>query len=157
MSQIQIKKLYPDTISPVRAEPTASGLDLFAYSFDKLYDGANIVAEGVLKLYPMSRALINTGIAATAGVGYDLQIRPRSGLALKQGLTVLNTPGTLDASYRGTVGVILINLSKDDQEIRKGDRIAQLVVCPVIIPDVVEVEDLGETLRGAGGFGSTGK
>lgn len=153
--QIRIKCLFPDTQVPVRAEPTASGLDLFAYSFDKVFDGAQVTEEGLI-LIPGSRALINTGISATVGVGYEIQVRPRSGLALKNGLTVLNTPGTIDEAYRGTIGVILINLSKTDQFLKKGDRIAQMVVCPVCISEVVVVEDLGDTVRGAGGFGSSG-
>jgi len=102
------------------------------------------------------RALIKTGFCIAFPEGYEAQIRPRSGLALKKGVTVLNTPGTIDADYRGEVGVILINFGDEDFIIERGMRIAQMVVCPCVQPKIVEVEELDETDRGVGGFGSTG-
>ncbi len=105
---------------------------------------------------PMERALVPTGIAMEIMPGFEVQMRPRSGLAAKQGLTLLNTPGTIDADYRGEVKVIVINLGQDAIEIKDQDRIAQMVLCPVVQADLVLVEELGDTARGAGGFGSTG-
>ncbi len=99
---------------------------------------------------------VSTGIAVEIPAGYEGQVRPRSGLALKSGVTVLNAPGTIDADYRGEVKVILVNLSDKDFEVKKGDRIAQLVIAPVVKADVKEVDALSETKRGQGGFGSTG-
>lgn len=158
--KIKIKKLYEDAIVPSRAHVTDSGMDLFVYQIDKLFsesneDGVDIKSSEIL-LSPGSRILVNTGIAATVGVGYEIQIRPRSGLALKQGLTVLNTPGTVDEAYRGTVGVIIINLSSRHVKIEKGMKIAQMVACPVFLGEVEIVDDLNATDRGTGGFGSTG-
>jgi dUTP pyrophosphatase len=158
--KIKIKKLYEDTIVPSRAHVTDSGMDLFVYQIDKLFsesneDGVDIKSSEIL-LSPGSRILVNTGIAATVGVGYEIQIRPRSGLALKQGLTVLNTPGTIDEAYRGIFGVIIINLSSRHVKIEKGMKIAQMVACPVFLGEVEIVDDLNATDRGTGGFGSTG-
>ncbi|TDQ86369.1 dUTP pyrophosphatase [Dongia mobilis] len=107
-------------------------------------------------LPPLGRALIPTGIAIALPAGYEAQVRPRSGLALKQGITVLNAPGTIDADYRGELGVILINLSDAPVTIRRGDRIAQLVLAEVARLAWNEVAELPETPRGSGGFGSTG-
>lgn len=107
-------------------------------------------------LEPLERRLIPTGLALELPPGFEGQVRPRSGLALKQGLTCLNSPGTVDADYRGEVGVILINLSKERVILKRGDRIAQLVIAPVVQATLVEVEVLGDSGRGAGGFGSTG-
>jgi dUTP pyrophosphatase len=104
----------------------------------------------------LERRLIPTGLSIELPEGYEAQIRPRSGLALKQGLTCLNTPGTIDADYRGEVGVLLINLSKDRVVLKRGDRIAQMVIAPTVQATLVEVEVLSDTTRGAGGFGSTG-
>jgi dUTP pyrophosphatase len=103
------------------------------------------------------RALIPTGLRLEIPSGYEGQVRPRSGLALKRGLTVLNTPGTIDADYRGDVGVILINMSTSTQTVEPGDRIAQIVFAPVTRAQCVEVEDLAESTRSSGGFGSTGE
>jgi dUTP pyrophosphatase len=113
--------------------------------------------EEVISLAPGQRALVPTGLFIEIPEGYEAQVRPRSGLALKRGLTVLNSPGTIDADYRGEVGVILVNLSQEEQRIEKGDRVAQLLFAPVARAELVEVEVLGETDRGSGGFGSTGK
>jgi dUTP pyrophosphatase len=113
--------------------------------------------EEVISLAPGQRALVPTGLFIEIPEGYEAQVRPRSGLALKRGLTVLNSPGTIDADYRGEVGVILVNLSQEEQRIEKGERVAQLLFAPVARAELVEVEALGETERGSGGFGSTGK
>tara|TARA_B100000902_G_C26609575_1_gene574416 strand:- start:75 stop:530 length:456 start_codon:yes stop_codon:yes gene_type:complete len=103
-----------------------------------------------------SRTLIPTGLYLEIPPGYEVQVRPRSGLAYKRGLTVLNAPGTIDADYRGELGVLLINTSSDEQTIEPGERIAQLVISPVYRVEWLEVDELGETDRGSGGFGSTG-
>lgn len=113
--------------------------------------------EETIVLKPFERKLIKTGLFLEIPVGYEAQVRPRSGFALKNGVTVLNTPGTIDADYRGEVGVILINLSQENVEIHSGDRIAQLVFAKVEQADWTQVEMLSETERGEGGFGSTGK
>lgn len=107
-------------------------------------------------LQPLERRLLPTGLYLELPVGYEAQIRPRSGLALKRGLTVLNTPGTIDADYRGEIGVILINLSNEAQTIEPGERICQMVIAHHETPEVIEVEELCATERGAGGFGHSG-
>ena len=112
--------------------------------------------EAAITLQPLERKLIPTGLFIELPAGYEAQIRPRSGLALKRGLTVLNTPGTIDADYRGEVGVILINLSGEAQTIEPGERICQMVIAKHESPEVVEVTELSETERGAGGFGHSG-
>lgn len=114
------------------------------------------IAEPIT-LQPMERKLIPTGLFIELPVGYEAQIRPRSGLALKRGLTVLNTPGTIDADYRGEVGVILINLSGEPQTIEPGERICQMVIAKHETPEVIEVQELSDTERGAGGFGHSGR
>jgi dUTP pyrophosphatase len=129
---------------PGYATPDSAGMDLLA-----------AVALPVT-LAPGERRLVPTGLALQLPPGYEAQVRPRSGLALKQGVTVLNAPGTVDADYRGEVGVILVNLGQADFTVSRGDRIAQLVVAPVIQARWAEVADLEESQRGAGGFGSTG-
>lgn len=108
-------------------------------------------------LKPMERALIPTGLCFAIPEGYEIQVRPRSGLAIKNGITCLNTPGTIDSDYRGEVKVILINLGNEEFTINSGDRIAQLVVSPVTLGKFIPVNELDETERGEGGFGSTGK
>lgn len=113
--------------------------------------------EESITLKPFERKLIKTGLFLEIPVGYEAQVRPRSGFALKSGVTVLNTPGTIDADYRGEIGVILINLSQENVDIHSGDRIAQLVFAKVEQADWKMVEILSETERGEGGFGSTGK
>ena len=114
------------------------------------------ISEAVT-LQPMERKLIPTGLFIELPAGYEAQIRPRSGLALKRGLTVLNTPGTIDADYRGEVGVILINLSGEAQTIEPGERICQMVIAKHETPEIVEVTELSDTERGAGGFGHSGR
>lgn len=123
----------------------SAGMDLYA----------NINEEILLK--PMQRALIKTGLFIALPSKYEAQIRPRSGLAYKKGVTVLNSPGTIDADYRGEIGVILINLSEEDFVVADGERIAQMIVAPYTKVRWAEVEELSITERGSGGFGSTGK
>lgn len=113
--------------------------------------------EAVLTIRPMERVLIPTGLYVEIPQGFEIQVRPRSGLAIKQGITCLNTPGTIDADYRGEIKVILINLSGEEQTIQPGDRIAQLVLQKVEIISWEPVDNITETERGAGGFGHTGK
>ena len=108
-------------------------------------------------LAPLGRALIPTGLYVELPAGYEMQVRPRSGLAAKHGLTVLNSPGTIDADYRGEVKVILANLSDTPFTIEPGERIAQLVITPFLAAEFLETDELSDTVRGAGGFGSTGK
>ncbi|KNG94978.1 dUTP diphosphatase [Pseudaestuariivita atlantica] len=117
---------------------------------------ANLPDRDAITLEPLARALVPTGLRIAIPEGFEVQVRPRSGLALKQGLTVLNTPGTIDSDYRGPVGVILVNLGDAAVRVSHGDRIAQLVVAPVVQAGFAEVAALDETARGAGGFGSTG-
>ena len=113
--------------------------------------------EAGLTLAPMQRALVPTGLRVAVPEGYEMQIRPRSGLALKHGVTLPNTPGTIDSDYRGPLGVVMVNLGAEPYTIHHGDRIAQAVVAPVVQAGFVPVGDLDETARGAGGFGSTGR
>ena len=129
---------------PAYATPGAAGLDLLA------------AVPDAITLPPLGRALVPTGIAIAVPVGYEAQVRPRSGLALKQGITVLNAPGTIDADYRGEVGVVLINLSQAPVTLRRGERIAQLLLARVARLAWDEVTTLPVTARGEGGFGSTG-
>src|SRR5690606_14506244 len=109
-----------------------------------------------ITLNPLERAIVKTGLFIELPLGYEAQVRPRSGLAAKKGITVLNSPGTIDADYRGEIGVILVNLSNDVFVVENGERIAQLVIAKHERADWTEVEELSETVRGAGGFGSTG-
>ena len=115
---------------------------------------ANITESITLK--PLQRAIIKTGLFIALPIGYEAQVRPRSGLAAKNGITVLNAPGTIDADYRGEIGVILVNLSNDDFVIQNGERIAQMIIAKHERADWIEVQELTETSRGEGGFGSTG-
>ena len=115
---------------------------------------ANLSAPIILK--PLERTIIKTGVQIELPVGFEAQVRPRSGLAAKHGLTVLNSPGTVDADYRGEIGVILVNLSTTDFKIEDGERIAQLVIAKHERAEWIEVQELNETSRGEGGFGSTG-
>ena len=119
--------------------------------------GLDIVAAEDLTLAPGERHAVATGFALAIPHGYEVQVRPRSGLALKHGITCLNTPGTIDSDYRGEVKVILANLGAEPFEVRRGERIAQLVPAPVLRAEFAEVQVLAETQRGAGGFGSTGR
>ena len=139
---LNVKKLVPEAQLPHYAHPGDAGLDLFS------------VQETVLS--PGTSAMIKTGIAIELPPNTEGQVRPRSGLAAKHQITVLNTPGTIDEGYRGEVCVILINHGKTDFLVEKGMKIAQLVVKPVLTVDVQEVAELSDTARGAGGFGSTG-
>lgn len=115
---------------------------------------ANITEPVTLK--PLERSIIKTGLFIELPIGYEAQVRPRSGLAVKKGITVLNSPGTIDADYRGEIGVILVNLSNENFSIENGDRVAQLIIAKHERAEWVQVEELEETTRGAGGFGSTG-
>lgn len=124
--------------------PHAAGMDLAA------------AVEAPLELAPGGRALVPTGLAIALPEGFEAQVRPRSGLALKHGITVLNAPGTIDADYRGEIGVILANFGDQPFAIERGMRIAQMVIAPVTTAAFTEVAELDETLRGGGGFGSTG-
>ena len=135
--------------------PHGHGLDLPAYATEGAA-GMDVVAAENVTLRPGARHAVATGFAVAIPPGYEIQVRPRSGLALKQGVTVLNAPGTIDCDYRGEIGVILANLGAEPQTIVRGERIAQLVIAPVARARVVEVETLESTARGAGGFGSTG-
>lgn len=130
---------------PQYATSQSAGIDL----------RANLAEPVVLK--PMERKLIPTGLFIELPEGYEAQIRPRSGLALKHGITVLNTPGTIDADYRGEIGVILINLSNEDFNIEHGERICQMVIARHEQAEWIQADELNETERGAGGFGHTGK
>ncbi len=132
-----------------------AGLPLPAYASEGAA-GMDICSAENLTLRTGRRAGVATGFAFAIPHGFEVQVRPRSGLALKHGITCLNTPGTIDSDYRGEVKVILINLGEEDFQITKGDRIAQLVVAPAPQALAVEVDDLDNTLRGTGGFGSTG-
>ncbi len=139
---LKIKKLSPEAVVPAYAHPGDAGLDL--------------VSIEAAMLQPGSSQLIRTGIAIELPIGTEAQVRPRSGLALKHQITVLNTPGTIDAGYRGEVGVILINHGTQPFQVEKGMRIAQLVIAPVLQATVEVVPDLDTTARSTGGFGSTG-
>ena len=138
--------------------PEGRGLPLPAYMSEGAA-GADVVAavEDDLVLAPGARALVPAGFALEIPPGLEVQVRPRSGLALKHGVTILNAPGTIDSDYRGAVGVILVNLGSEPFVVRRGERIAQLVVAPVVRADFVEAEALGASARGGGGFGSTGR
>ena len=138
--------------------PHSQGLALPSYQ-SKHAAGLDVVAAVIepVELAPEGRMLVPTGFALELPEGYEAQVRPRSGLALKHGVTLLNTPGTIDADYRGEVMVLLINHGSEKFTIRRGDRIAQLVIAPVNHVEIVAVETLGATGRGPGGFGSTGQ
>ena len=142
--KVKVKLLNKELELPKYKTEYSAGMDL----------SASINENIILK--PMERKLITTGIAISLPKDYEAQIRPRSGLALKNGITVLNSPGTIDADYRGEIGVVLINLGDKDFIIEKGMRIAQMVINKIEQCDLVEVEELDETKRGNGGFGSTG-
>ena len=144
--QIGFKKVHPDAQLPAYAHEGDAGMDVYA-------------VEDV-ELYPFSPTLVSTGLVAEIPTGYEIQVRPRSGLALKEGITVWNSPGTIDSGYRSTIGVILIwstPIPNVTTRIHKGDRIAQLVVAPVTKCEPIEISEVSETERGAAGFGSTGK
>ena len=144
MTEVLIKRLSKNIPIPKYETDGSSGLDL----------AANI--EKSIEIKPGETLIIPTGIALSIPKNFEIQIRPRSGLAAKKQISVLNTPGTIDADYRGEVKVILINLGKEAFTVEKGSRIAQMVMCPIVKAKLIEVENLEKTKRGAGGFGSTG-
>ena len=139
---VAFRRIHPDAVVPAYAHEGDAGMDVRS------------VDDVVIP--PGRRALVHTGLVMQLPPCAEAQVRPRSGLALKHGVTVLNAPGTIDAGYRGEVGVILANFGDADFTVRKGDRIAQLVVAPVTQPAVVEVDEVSSSDRGDGGFGSTG-
>ncbi len=139
---IKFRRINPDAVLPAYAHDGDAGMDVRS------------VADVVVPA--RGRALVPTGLVMMLPPGYEAQVRPRSGLALKSGITVLNTPGTIDAGYRGEVGVILFNTGDGDFRVAKGDKVAQLVIAPVTRAEVSETFEVDETERGAGGFGSTG-
>ncbi len=144
MTEILIKRLSKNINLPKYETEGSSGMDL----------AADIVSTVDIK--PGESSVIPTGISVSIPVNYEIQIRPRSGLAAKNQISVLNTPGTIDADYRGEIKVILINLGNKTFKVEKGSRIAQMVLCPIEKAKIIEVEDLEKTYRGSGGFGSTG-
>ncbi len=143
-------------VVPIQVLPHGKGLKLPAYATEGSA-GADLAAAvaAPMVLAPGARALVPTGIAIAVPAGFEAQVRPRSGLALKHGLTVLNSPGTIDSDYRGEIGVILVNLGPDSVTIARGERIAQLVVAPVVQVAWQEAASLPPSVRGAGGFGSS--
>ena len=145
MVRVLIKKLDPKVTLPSYKTKGASGMDLMAFVKEKI----------VIK--PQTSALIPTGLSVAFSEDYEIQIRPRSGLAAKNNISVLNTPGTIDSDYRGELKIIIFNHSNHDFVINNNDRIAQMVLMPVLKVDFNEVDELPETYRGSGGFGSTGK
>ena len=145
MAKVLIKKLNPDVELPAYKTNGASGMDLKAF------------IEEPIRIEPNSSHLVPTGLSMAFSEEYEVQIRPRSGLAAKNNITVLNTPGTIDSDYRGEIKVILFNHGKEDFLINNKDRIAQMILMPVIKMELEETDNLSDTLRGDGGFGSTGK
>ena len=145
MVKILVKKFDKDIKLPTYKTSGSSGMDLVAYIKNKV------------AIDPGATAIIPTGIAVAIPKNYEIQIRPRSGLASKNSISVLNTPGTIDSDYRGEIKIILINLSKKSFVVKSGDRIAQMILCPVAKGKLKEVKNLPETIRGKKGFGSTGK
>jgi len=141
---IKFKKINPVVQLPRYMTSLSAGMDICAEP------------EEPILLPPGERCLVPTGIAVAIPVGFEIQVRPRSGLAINHGITLVNTPGTIDADYRGEIKIIVINHGKDAFAIKAGDRIAQLIVAPVVQAHLVEVADLDITERGAGGFGHTG-
>ena len=144
---VKVKRLRPDSTNPLPTYMTshAAGMDLYAELAHELV------------LVPGGRALVPTGIAIELPEGYEAQVRPRSGLALKHGIALVNSPGTIDADYRGEIGVIVINHGTEPFVVRSGERVAQLVFAPFVRASLVEVAELGESGRGDGGFGHTGR
>ncbi len=144
MVDVRFKRLHPSAQLPHQATPGAAGFDLYA------------VLDAPLTLAPLQRLKVPTGLAMAIPRGYEGQVRPRSGLAAKAGLTVLNAPGTIDSDYRGEVQVLLVNLGAEAVTLESGERVAQLVIAPVPTVNIAWADELDETARGAGGFGSTG-
>jgi dUTP pyrophosphatase len=145
MAKVLIKKLNPTVELPVYKTNGASGMDLMAF------------IEGPVSIAPNTSYLVPTGLSIAFSEDYEVQIRPRSGLAVKNNVTVLNTPGTIDSDYRGEIKIILFNHGKEDFLINNKDRIAQMVLTPVVKMEFEEANILPDTTRGEGGFGSTGK
>jgi len=145
MVKVLIKKLNPNVELPVYKTNGASGMDLMAF------------IEEPIKIAPNSSYLVPTGLSVAFSEDYEVQIRPRSGLAAKNGITILNTPGTIDSDYRGEIKIILFNHGKDNFLINNKDRVAQMILTPVVKMEFEETASLPDTLRGKGGFGSTGK
>jgi len=145
MAKVLIKKLNPAVELPVYKTNGASGMDLMAF------------IEEPIKIAPNSSYLVPTGLSMAFSMDYEVQIRPRSGLAAKNSISVLNTPGTIDSDYRGEIKIILFNHGKVDFIINNKDRVAQMILTPVVKMEFEETDDLPDTLRGEGGFGSTGK
>ncbi len=141
---------------PVQVLPHGDGLPLPRYASAGAA-GADVVAAADVELPPGGRAAVPTGLAVAVPAGFELQVRPRSGLALAHGVTVANAPGTIDSDYRGEVMVVLINLGRQPFTVRRGDRIAQLVLAPVVRAEFVWASALPPSERGSGGFGSTGR
>ena len=147
--------MHSDIPVPIKRLPHFEGLELPAYATDGAA-GMDVVAAEDVVLPPGGRHAVATGVAVAVPDGFELQVRPRSGLALKHGISLPNTPGTIDSDYRGELKIILINLGDREFEVRRGDRIAQLVLAPVVRAVWLKVDELDETQRGEGGFGSTG-
>ncbi len=145
MVKVLIKKLDPKVEIPTYKTPGSSGLDLMAFLNEPI------------KLLPKSSCLVPTGLSLAFPDNYEVQIRPRSGLAAKNNISVLNTPGTIDSDYRGEIKIILFNHGTKEFVIRNKDRVAQMILAPINKMDLEEVQNLPDTLRGKGGFGSTGK
>jgi dUTP pyrophosphatase len=145
MVKVLIKKLDPSVKLPEYKTSGASGLDLMAFTKEPI------------EIKPKTSSLIPTGLSVAFSENYEIQIRPRSGLAAKKNITVLNTPGTIDSDYRGEIKVIIYNHGNENFLINNGDRIAQMILAPVVKMELEEVNNLPESIRGKGGFGSTGK
>lgn len=139
---VKVKKLHPEAVIPKYAHKGDAGMDIYS------------IEELVIPL--KERRLVKTGLSFEIPEGYEIQVRPKSGLALNHGLTILNTPGTIDSGYRGEVCVILFNASDKDYQVKKGEKIAQIVLKKVELMDIEEVNELSDSSRGQGGFGSTG-
>ena len=145
MVKVLIKKLFPDVVLPSYKTSGASGMDLMAF------------IKTPITIKPQASALIPTGLSMAFSEDYEVQIRPRSGLAVKNSISVLNTPGTIDSDYRGEIKVIIFNHGSEDFVVNDKDRIAQMILTPVVKMELEENDKLPETIRGEGGFGSTGK
>jgi dUTP pyrophosphatase len=144
MVEIKVKKLHPKAVIPGYMTEHAAGMDLCT------------VIDAPVELLPGERTLLPTGLAMEIPPGYEGQVRPRSGLALKKGIALINSPGTIDADYRGEIGIIIINHGSEAVEFMPGDRIAQLIIAPVTQATLVETNDLNDSVRSSGGFGHTG-
>ena len=145
MVKVLVKKLDPSVKLPEYKTEGASGMDLIAF------------VDETMNIKPKTSALIPTGISVAFSKDYEIQIRPRSGLAAKNNISVLNTPGTIDSDYRGEIKVIIFNHSNDNFIVKNGERIAQMILAPIMKMELEEAKNLPQTIRGKGGFGSTGK